>query len=333
MEIVLLFAGLAFLAIGIFAIVWEMKGRAGAVPVPATVVGFSAGSRDGYYHSVAEYVGLDGVHRYVESSVGSSTPLGSVGDTVTVLLKHSEPEQAIFQSSLSYGIGAVVAAMGLASCVVFFATFHATRFSLGSAAVVTALTAYKVLGAKRSKTLSLQQWREKRNELRGGVYTDATKNEIRWADDGALSAATAKQQKTNRLAIPILIVAGIGLGLLGAYLYRSTNLFLAKALPATGRVVDLAVNHSSNSSTYAPVVEFQVDGHAYKFKDSISSNPPSYQRGDVVKVLYDPDRPGSARIDRGRWNTLVPLLVCAFGVLLTSLGLWAAGRGRRSAGS
>jgi Protein of unknown function (DUF3592) len=332
MEIVFLFAGVPLFAVGVLIVVWELRGRAGAVPVPATIVGYSTADRDGFYQSVAEYVGLDGMRRWVESSVGSSAPLGSVGDKVTVLLKEGEPDRAILKSPLSYAMGAVIAAMGLGSCAMFFATFHATRTSLAGAGVVSVLTAYKLLGAKRSKGFSLQEWQAKRQALRGRVYTDATKNEIRWADREAIGAAAAKQQKTNRFAIPILIAAGVGAMVLGAHLYRTTNVFLAKALPATGRVVDLVANHSSNSWTYAPVVEFEAEGRKYRFKDSVSSNPPSYRPGDVVKVLYDPDGPRNARIDRGRWNLAIPLLVSAVGALLCSLGVWSASR-RRSAGA
>ena len=333
MEIAFLFGGLPFLAIGILVVVREHRERRGTVAMPATLTGFSTGARDGYYHSVAEFVGIDGVTRYVESSVGSSTPIGFVGDPVTVLVNSTDPERAVFQSSLSYVLGAAVAAMGLASCAVFFAIFRPTTFSLAGAAVVTALTTYKVLGSRRSKTLSLEAWREKTKALRPRVYTTATKSEIRWADRDAVDAAVLKQQRASRFAIPILLAAGVGLVVLGAHLHRSTNAFLAKAVSGSGRVVDLAMSHSSDSTTYAPVVEFEVDGRTYRFKDSIGSDPPSYRRGDAVKVLYDPDRPANARIDRGRWNLAVPILVAAFGAMLCSLAVWSATRRRRASGT
>ncbi|HWE25667.1 MAG TPA: DUF3592 domain-containing protein, partial [Myxococcales bacterium] len=316
MEIAFLFAGLPFVAVGVLIVVSEVRARRGAAAVSGTIVGFSTGTRDGYYHCVAEYVALDGVSRYIESSIGSSAPLGAVGDNITVLLKEGHPEQASIQSPLSYVLGVIVAAMGIASCAVFFVTFRATTLSIAGAAVVTALTTYQLLGAKRSKSISLDEWREKRNALRPRVYTEANKSEIRWADRETVDAAIARQQKANRFAIPILLVAGVGLLVLGAYLHRSTEAFLAKALPAEGRVVDLAASDSSDSTTYAPVVEFEVNDRTYRFRDSVGSNPPSYRRGDEVKVLYDPDRPSHARIDRGRWNRAVPLLVGAFGALL-----------------
>jgi hypothetical protein len=164
-----------------------------------------------------------------------------------------------------------------------------------------------------------------RQSVRSRVFTAETKNQIRWADTVAVGAAVEKQQKANRLAVPLLLVAGIGFVVLGGYLQRTTSTFLAKAVHAQGAVVDLAVSHSGSGDghTYAAIVEFQVDGSTYRFTDSVGSNPPMYRRGDLVSVLYDPDRPRHARIDRGVWNRLLPTLVGGFGALLCSFGVWA----------
>ena len=84
----------------------------------------------------------------------------------------------------------------------------------------------------------------------------------------------------------------------------------------------MVTNHSSDSNTYAPVVEFDHAGKKYRFKDSVSSNPPSYRTGQRVGVLYDPADPRDARIDRGRWNKVVPILSGGCGALFVLLGLW-----------
>ena len=89
-----------------------------------------------------------------------------------------------------------------------------------------------------------------------------------------------------------------------------------------GRVVELVANDSSDGVTYSPVVEFDVGGWPQRFKDSIGSDPPSYETGDTVQVLYDPSSPSKARIDRGIWNLAIPLLVGALGASLFLCGLW-----------
>jgi Protein of unknown function (DUF3592) len=331
MEILFLFVGLAFVAVGVAIVLSEVRARHGAAAVPGEVIGFSTGkgtaSGAPSYYAVAGYVGLDGRRRYVEGSVGSSVPLSAVGDAVTVLVHPDDAEKAAVKSSGTYLIGAALAAMGLVSCIVFFATFRTTTFSIASAAGVVTWTAWKLRGSLREKPVSLQAWREYKDKvLRHRVFTEETKGEIPWADPQVLQTAVAAQRKTNRLAVPFLFVAGTGLVILGAHLYRTTEVFLAKAVRAQGIVVEMAANHSSDGNTWAPVVEFSHAGNRYRFKDSVSSNPPSYRTGDRVAVLFDPDHPRDARIDRGRWNRLVPILVAGSGALFSLLGFWVLKR-------
>ena len=327
MEILFLLVGLVFLAFGVAIVLFEARARRGAWAVPGEVIGFSTGKGVGSgapsYHPVAEYAGMDGRQRYLEGSVGSSSPLGAVGDAVTVLVQPDDPEKAVLKSSLTYVIGAALALMGLASCIVFFAVFRATTFSIVGAVGVVTWTAYKFRGSMREKPMSLQAWRKYKDAaLRPRVFTDASKAEIPWADPEALRTAIDNQRKANRFALPILLIGGVGLLFLGAHLHLKTGIFLERAVRAPGVVVEMAANHSSDGNTYAPVVEFEHEGRTYRFKDSISSNPPSYRTGEAVGVLYDPDHPRDARIDRGRWNKAVPILIGGSGVFLCLLGVW-----------
>jgi hypothetical protein len=295
--------------------------------VSGEVIGFSTGKAGGSgapsYYAVAEYVGMDGRKRYIEGSVGSSAPLNAVGDAVTVLVQPDDPEKAVLKSSLTYVLGAAIGLMGLTSCIVFFVVFQATTFSIVGAASMVTWGAYKFRRSMRATPMSLQAWRQYKDEaLRTRVFTDATKMEIPWADSAALQTAIASQQKTNRFAPPILLLAGVGLLFLGAHLHRTTAMFLERAVGAPGVVVEMATNESSDGNTYAPVVAFEHQGRKYRFKHSISSNPPSYRRGQAVAVLYDPDDPREARIDRGRWNTAMPILIGGAGALLCLLGFW-----------
>ena len=332
MEILFLLVGLVFVAFGVAVVLYEARARRGAWARQGEVVGFSTGkgsdSDSPSYHPVVEYVGPDGRKRYLESLVGSSSPFGAVGDAVTVLVQPADPEKAVLKSSLTYGVGAAIAIMGLASCIVFFAVFRATPFSLASAAGVVILATYQFRRSARTKPMSLESWWKYKDEaFRPKVYTDANKTEIPWADPEAVRTAVAKQQKVNRFVPPILVLAGVALLFLGVHLHQKNAAFLARAVRAPGVVVEMATNHSSDGgSTYAPVVEFEHEGRKYTFKDSISSNPPSYRRGEAVGVLYDPDQPRDARIDRGRWNKAVPILIGGFGALLCLFGVWGLSR-------
>ena len=332
MEILFLWVGLPFIAIGALVIHAEAGARRGGVSVAGRITGYSRpkGDSDAPYHAVAEFVGQDGQSRLIESAVGSSAPIGRVGDPVSILIRPGEPENAVFQSPATYIIGGVLALLGAACCLVFLTTFRIDLFSIATSTAVTAFVAYKIHGVWRKQPISLSAWRAiKEKALRGRVIAAESRNEIAWADAANLGLAIQRQERMNRFAWPVLVLGGVGLLVLGLYLYRSTDAFLARAIRAQGRVVELAANDSSDDVTYAPVVEFEDADGRHRFKDSISSNPPSYRTGDTVQVLYDPGDFYKARIDRGVWNRAIPLLVGAFGALFILGGFWIASRPSR----
>jgi hypothetical protein len=121
----------------------------------------------------------------------------------------------------------------------------------------------------------------------------------------------------------------LGFGLLFAsyYTYGKTAAFLESADGSFGQVVDLKQNDPADDSslTYAAVVEYSDRrGQKHRFVDSFSSNPPSYRRGDSVRVLYNHENPDDARIDRGLVNFWLTGLCGSLGALFSLLGLWSA---------
>lgn len=102
------------------------------------------------------------------------------------------------------------------------------------------------------------------------------------------------------LSIVKYIFSTIGLGMLaGAYfLYQNTQSFIESAAVTNGTVVELVRSRSSDSTTYAPVVQFKTEnGERIEFTSSTSSNPPSYSKGENVEVFYLPSNPQKARIN------------------------------------
>jgi hypothetical protein len=99
------------------------------------------------------------------------------------------------------------------------------------------------------------------------------------------------------------VVATIGVvSLLGAlYFFLDTVNFLRSATPTYGQVIRLAERESASArwpaSTRAPVITFATPaGQIITFIAIVSSNPSSYQVGDRVPVLFDPQRPSRARL-------------------------------------
>ncbi|QTD96091.1 DUF3592 domain-containing protein [Streptomyces cyanogenus] len=107
--------------------------------------------------------------------------------------------------------------------------------------------------------------------------------------------------------------------------------FLADAERAPGTVVDLEwrndhshVSHrkrGNDGPVAYPVVEFTAaDGTRRTFRSSTGSNPPGYERGERVEVLYRADSPEDARINGFASLWLLPLIFGGIGLLFAGIG-------------
>ncbi len=329
MSILFLWAGLILVAVGVCLVVLERRVRHGDVRTTGHIVGHSE-RREGsqrMYRAVVEFGDLGGRRRLAESSVASNAPIGRVGDEVGVVLDLQDADAATIESRGVTVIGVVFALFGAVSCGVFFATFRTDPWSVATSVAVSAVIGFKLvrLGA-RHRGFSAA-WKEFKDQaLRCRTFDTAERDRIAWADPAALAVARRRQQWVNRAAWPILVAAGVGLVVLAFHLERATTDFLARAVPGTGRVVELAAIDSSDGTTYAAVVEFEVRGKSYRLKDSVSASTPLDRIGDEVPVLFVPEDPAQARIDRRLWGRLVPWLVGALGALLALGGVHLATR-------
>ncbi len=124
------------------------------------------------------------------------------------------------------------------------------------------------------------------------------------------------------LAVPVLIIFGIGLMFGGYALFKDMNNLSGIAMVAQGEIVGSNSRSSSEGGyTYYPVVAFKaLDGRKYTFEGKTGSSPPMFDVGDKVMVLYDPDRPEKAIIDHGWLNWLPSLGLMLLGALMV---FWA----------
>jgi len=117
--------------------------------------------------------------------------------------------------------------------------------------------------------------------------------------------------------------------LIGALLwYTSTRTFLAKAAQAQGTVIELEPVRSSDGTTYRPLVRFNDErGQSIQISSSVSSNPPSFAKGESVRVYYDRDDPRVAKLDGYFQLWGGPTIIAALGsvFLLVGGGIIVAG--------
>jgi hypothetical protein len=119
------------------------------------------------------------------------------------------------------------------------------------------------------------------------------------------------------------LMALIGAGMLagGGYWYFNVRAFIATADRAEGIVIALRQQHSSNSTTYVPIVRFQLARRQIEFDTGIGSKPPRYSVGERVPVLYPPANPYQAKIDSffSLWGG--PTIVAGIGGVFFLIGV------------
>lgn len=54
----------------------------------------------------------------------------------------------------------------------------------------------------------------------------------------------------------------------------------------TAKVIDLLASRSDDGYTYKPVFEYVEHGQTIAFESSVSSNPPAYEIGEHVEIVY-----------------------------------------------
>jgi len=95
----------------------------------------------------------------------------------------------------------------------------------------------------------------------------------------------------------------------------------AIAKTAEGTVINLTRNRGNDSTTFAPVVEWRDDkGIRRVLYSSTGSNPPAFDRGERVSVLYDPENPEKARINSFGQRHAVTLILGAMGFVFGAIG-------------
>lgn len=142
--------------------------------------------------------------------------------------------------------------------------------------------------------------------------------------DKALNTAEKVGSGLNKLYIGCAVIFA-NLFFAAFCLWGMYALFTAYKLETSGSTTTGTVIEMEESSTneggccvYSPVIEFQVNGQTYTFDGGNASNPPAYQVGETVPVIYDPNDPDTAQINKWGERWLFPLIIIP-AMLFTSL--------------
>ena len=135
------------------------------------------------------------------------------------------------------------------------------------------------------------------------------------AVDKVANRAEKAAGAVNRLQIGCWIVFAnlffAGFCLWGAYAGYTSWKLDQEGETTTGRVVRLEESSDSDGGccVYSPVIEFEANGQTYFFEGSNASDPPAYDVGEQVKVIYHPNDPNTAQINKWTERWLFPIII------------------------
>jgi len=121
-----------------------------------------------------------------------------------------------------------------------------------------------------------------------------------------------------------LVFGLIGLAIMigGGFALDYSRSFDEGGVKAPGIVVDLDYSQDSDGDgSYRPVVEYRdSEGRTRTYHSSTGSNPPNYEVGERVTIIYQRDNPTRAVIDGffDRW--FLPVFLFGFGGIFATVG-------------
>lgn len=153
--------------------------------------------------------------------------------------------------------------------------------------------------------------------------------------DKTLNAVEKVGNTANRLYIGCATIAAnlcfLSFCLWGVYAAYTSWQLQTNGETTTGVVVELEEQSDTEGGccTYVPIVEYTVNGQAYSIRGGVASDPPQYQVGEQVPILYDPAGPDKAQINKGfeRWFfpvIIIPAMIVA--ALVLNFFMWRAFR-------
>ena len=117
----------------------------------------------------------------------------------------------------------------------------------------------------------------------------------------------------------LLLVASVLIFIAG-YRYFSTQEFLSNGIWTKGTISGQNFQNDPDGYFYSPIVTFaDKQGRKYSWISEIAYNPPRFQIGQVVDVVYQPYDPSVALIVEFWDLYLIDLVLAGIGILLAIL--------------
>ncbi|HRH46519.1 MAG TPA: DUF3592 domain-containing protein [Pyrinomonadaceae bacterium] len=126
----------------------------------------------------------------------------------------------------------------------------------------------------------------------------------------------------------LFILIGFAVVVSGIFATLKVRRQIAGSAKATGKVVGFGRIQGQRGYLYCPQVEFQIpNGQTIKFQSEVGSQPPAYNIGQQVEVVYQTANPSKAEIDSMTALWFAPGCLSLMGLVFLLLGIVLFGFG------
>lgn len=335
MAIAIAFSGFGLAFIGIFALAALFGGKANSNSKKSSYG--SKTMKTSYngenYYPVYEFRAPDG--RIIEqiSTAGRNGFLGKLpGESITLKVMPHPPYTA---KKFSFGFlifGMIFLAPGL-----YIGSLAIKNFEFNIFTILIPLAFMAFIAVKIMKALSKIPQKDKleimdfiKTKMKGGEVPEDHKFKITSSDNSGpkrllegseIKERMKSQAKIQRITAYIMLLIAIGTSIGAYFAGEHMQKYVMEGLSAKGEVIRIESRYDSSSEgsgyTYYSVVEFkEQNGSEIKFQDSVGASTPMHERGELVDVLYLPENPQKAIIDRAIWNWTLSAALLAVSLLL-----------------
>lgn len=139
-----------------------------------------------------------------------------------------------------------------------------------------------------------------------------------------MSGISTNDRRNQLMGLGLFLLVGILCAVVGIYLlYRHISVKNRCSEPVSAVVTDMKSHSSAGMHkwiTYAPVFEYEYRGKKYTYISDVSSDPPSFRRGDEVELMIDPDDPNIVFVTEDKSERWIIAGALAFGIIFTAFG-------------
>lgn len=323
-------ASIIFLIVGLFLIAAHRFLDKETEIVIGELIGQVKSSEKAMYTSVYKFTTPDGVERICRSGISSSNMTTKpIGTPQKIRYRTENPNQAKVKNNSFLLLGIPSSIISVILAFVYFSCVETSMTSVLLLFVFLVYFAYRTLNRFDGNTIAEKF---QKMDKRKSFFESLEKNTQPITDEevflNAESFQRSQKQYNSMVKKWMPVNYAIALSMIVGSLYWTYDVyqFSQNSITTTGKIIAFKQGRSTSSDgrtiyTYAPIVAYEVNGQKLEHTSKVSTSSPSRKTGEIVQIMYNPENPTEAMIERGFMNYILEIILFTTGIAILIV-LW-----------